>query len=131
MLAAIYLEAGFETARRIVRALWTSEVHELPESAVDPKSALQEWAQGRGLKLPRYVAVGRTGPDHAPRFLCEVRIDGLDPARGGGASKRDAEMAAATAFLSRSADPDATAIAPDALPAPRSTKRASNHKAAP
>lgn len=104
MLAAIYLEAGFDTARRIIRELWKSEVSRLPESAVDPKSALQEWAQARGLKLPRYVAVGRSGPDHAPKFQCEVRIDGLDPARGSGATKRDAEQAAATALLARTGE---------------------------
>lgn len=101
LLAAVHIEAGFETARRIIRALWSAEVSAMPDIAVDAKSALQEWAQARGLKLPRYVSVGRTGPDHAPRFECEVRIEGVKPARGSGASKRDAEQAAAKEMLGR------------------------------
>ena len=51
----------------------------------DAKSALQEWAQGKGLALPEYVEVSRKGPDHAPRFTSEVRIDGCAAgARRGG-----------------------------------------------
>ena len=69
--------------------------------AADPKSALQEWAQGQGLQLPSYVEIERTGPDHAPQFTSEVRIRGKAPARGQGTSKRAAEQAAATALLER------------------------------
>lgn len=101
MLAAIFLEAGFDTARRVIRSLWAEEIGRAPTTAVDPKSALQEWAQGRGLELPRYALVRRAGPDHAPVFECEVTIEALDPAHGSGASKREAEQAAATAFLAR------------------------------
>ena len=48
------------------------------------KSMLQEWAQGQGLPLPRYVEIERKGPDHAPVFTTEVSIDGKRPARGSG-----------------------------------------------
>ena len=57
--------------------------------------------QGQGLELPRYVEVSRSGPDHAPRFISEVRISGCKPARGEGNSKRAAELAAASALLMR------------------------------
>jgi ribonuclease-3 len=73
----------------------------VPQTAADAKSALQEWAQGRGLALPEYVEIARKGPDHAPLFTSEVRIAGLRPARGEGASKRAAEQAAASALLAR------------------------------
>ena len=85
VLGAIFLEAGYETARDVVRA----------------KSLLQEWVQGQGLDLPAYVEIDRQGPDHAPIFTAEVRIKGRKPARGEGASKRSAEQAAATALLAR------------------------------
>ena len=101
LLGAIFLEGGFKTARGVVRNLWESLSEDLPAPGVDAKSALQEWAQGRGLELPQYVEIARKGPDHAPRFTTEVRISGMEPARGEGASKRASEQAAARALLER------------------------------
>lgn len=101
VLGAIFLEAGYKKARDVVRRLWENEEVSFGNAAADPKSALQEWAQGQGLALPSYVEVERTGPDHAPSFTSEVRIKGKTPARGKGASKRAAEQAAASAMLER------------------------------
>jgi ribonuclease III len=101
VLGAVFLDAGFDKARGVVRELWAGQTPGLAGGVHDPKSALQEWAQGRGLPLPKYVEIARFGPDHAPVFTSEVRISGVDPARGEGASKRAAEQAAATAFLLR------------------------------
>lgn len=101
LLAAIFLEGGFAVARDVVRHLWTPLVERLPETVADSKSMLQEWAQGQGLPLPRYVEIDRKGPDHAPVFTTEVWIDGKKPSRGSGANKRSAEQAAASAMLIR------------------------------
>lgn len=101
VLGAIFLEAGYNKARDVVRRLWENEEVSFGQAAADPKSALQEWAQGQGLALPSYIEVERTGPDHAPSFTSEVRIKGKAPARGQGASKRAAEQAAASAMLER------------------------------
>lgn len=101
LLGAVFLEAGFAIARDVARGLWRPLLEGLPETVADPKSTLQEWAQGIGLALPEYVEVAREGPDHAPRFTSEVRIVGRAAARGEGASKRAAEQAAATALLLR------------------------------
>jgi ribonuclease III len=101
LLGAVFLDAGFEKARTVVRKLWQDQSEPVPEVAVDAKSALQEWAQGQGLALPKYTVVSRKGPDHAPRFTAEVFISGRQPAQGEGASKRIAEQEAATALLSR------------------------------
>jgi ribonuclease-3 len=102
LLGAIFIDAGFDAARAAVRRLWETQAPDQPTAAgPDAKSALQEWAQGQGLALPQYVEVERSGPDHAPRFISEVRIDGHPPARGEGASKRSAEQAAARALLER------------------------------
>lgn len=101
LLGAVFLEAGYDTARSVVRTLWGSRVGASPADAADAKSLLQEWAQGQGLDLPAYIEVDRQGPDHAPRFTAEVRIKGRKPARGEGANKRGAEQAAATALLAR------------------------------
>ena len=101
VLGAIFLEAGYDKAREIVRQLWMPKLDGAPTVVVDAKSALQEWAQGQGLELPSYIEVAREGPDHAPRFTSEVRIKGRKPARGEGASKRAAEQAAAATLLAR------------------------------
>lgn len=101
LLGAVFLEAGYEKAREIVRAHWGPLLAGSPAEAADAKSVLQEWAQGHGLDLPQYVEVAREGPDHAPRFTAEVRIKGRKPARGEGANKRAAEQAAAAALLAR------------------------------
>jgi ribonuclease III len=101
LLGAIFLEAGFETVREVVRQLWAPLLDGLPDMVTDAKSALQEWAQGQGLALPQYVETQREGPDHAPVFTTEVRIAGKVPARGSGASKRQAEQSAAAALLIR------------------------------
>jgi ribonuclease-3 len=101
LLGAVFLDAGFDEARSVVRSLWSEQLAGLPEISADAKSTLQEWAQGKGLELPKYVVVSRSGPDHAPHFLAEVHIAGRKPSRGEGSSKRQAEQAAANAMLAR------------------------------
>ncbi len=65
----------------------------------DPKSALQEWAQGRGLPTPTYTVVEQVGPDHAPQFRIAVKVEGGQSGLGIGSSKRTAEQAAARNLL--------------------------------
>lgn len=101
VLGAVFLDSNFDKARGVVRRLWQTDGATVTHEAADAKSALQEWAQGQGLALPEYIEIARKGPDHAPRFTTEVRIGGKAPARGEGASKRQAEQAAATALLMR------------------------------
>lgn len=101
ILAAVFLDGGFAKARATVRTLWEPQCDLPSHGDQDAKSALQEWAQGRGMPLPRYAEISRSGPDHAPVFVSEVQIDGSKPGRGEGASKRAAEQAAASAVLAR------------------------------
>ena len=67
----------------------------------DPKTALQEWAQARGLPPPLYRETARSGPDHAPEFTVSVELPGFAAAEAKGAAKRLAEQAAASAFMTR------------------------------
>lgn len=101
LLGAVFLDGGFDKARAVVRKLWNTQAEPAKDVVIDPKSALQEWAQGRGLPLPKYTVVLRQGPDHAPNFTAEVTIAGKKPARGAGTSKRIAEQQAASALLKR------------------------------
>jgi len=101
VLGAIFADGGYAAASAAVRKFWEPHLGELEEAALDAKSVLQEWAQGKRLPLPRYLEVAREGPDHAPRFTAEVQIEGVAPERGQGANKRAAEQAAALAMLVR------------------------------
>ena len=99
VIAAIYLDAGLEAARSVVLTLWGARIETVETDARDPKSALQEWAQARGLAPPDYIEVARTGPDHAPLFTIEVSLASGETARAQAASKRNAERDAANALL--------------------------------
>lgn len=100
VIAAVYLDAGFETARTVVLALWGDRITRVEADARDAKTALQEWAQARGLAPPRYEEVARSGPDHAPEFTIVARLETGEEAASKAGSKRQAEQAAAKALLS-------------------------------
>ena len=104
VMAALYLDGGLEPARSMFAQLWSDEIEALDQpGAKDPKTALQEWAQGRGRPLPVYAVVERTGPEHAPTFTVSVLVEGCEPALGQGGNRQSAEKAAAEALLAREA----------------------------
>lgn len=99
VIAAIYLDGGLDAARRFVQRLWTPVMERSAEPPRDAKTALQVYAQQRGLALPVYREVTRSGPAHDPVFVMEVVVDGGAPVQGQGTSKRAAEQGAAAALL--------------------------------
>lgn len=101
VIAAVYLDAGFDAAQSMILRLWGDRISTVKADARDAKTALQEWAQARGLQPPRYVETARSGPDHAPEFTIEAQLDGLQPQSATAGSKRQAEQAAAKAMLTR------------------------------
>ncbi len=101
LIAAIYLDGGYEAAKSFVEVHWRDRMLETPVGGRNAKSALQEWAQGQGHGTPTYEIAERTGPDHAPTFVISVNIGSLPPGHGEGRNRREAEQAAATAVLLR------------------------------
>lgn len=99
VIAAVYHDAGFEVAKDLILRLWGSRIHEVEEDARDAKTALQEWAQARGLPPPNYVEVARTGPDHAPVFTIAAKLETGQSQQATAGSKRQAEQAAAGNLL--------------------------------
>ena len=102
LIAALYLDGGLPAARKFVMHYWHDDFAASVPELRDAKTALQEWAQSGVLKdkvQPTYVVTERSGPDHAPSFLIEVRIPGHEPQRGEGLTKRDAEQDAAARML--------------------------------
>lgn len=106
VIAALYCDGGLDAVRPMFLAFWSGEFDNLGTPRPrDPKTALQEWAQGDGRPLPTYQVISRDGPDHAPLFTVEVTVEGLAPATGKGASRQAAEKAAAQAVLDREPNP--------------------------
>ena len=102
VIGAVYLDEGFAPAQTLVRRLF-QEVEITPQmqaAAKDPKTELQEWLQGRRMKLPVYRVAGTLGAAHKQTFEVECEIPDLGQTeRGIGASRRAAEQAAAAAIL--------------------------------
>lgn len=98
LIGAIFLDGGLAPAAAFVERYWKPLLLAVKEPPKDPKTGLQEWAQGRGMALPEYVEISRLGPDHAPEFEIEARV-GKHAARGLAGNKRAAEQAAAKTLL--------------------------------
>jgi ribonuclease III len=101
LIGAVYLDGGFVAAEALIGRLWQARMKTKAEPLRDPKTVLQEWAQGRGLPTPAYREIARSGPDHDPQFRVAVQLPDLAPAEGSGRSKRAAEQAAAAAMMKR------------------------------
>ena len=96
VLAAVYLDGGMDAARDMVHRL-IGDCTETGET--DPKSALQEYVQSKGLSNPTYETLGEEGPPHDRVFTAAVLIEGKQAAIGKGTSKKRAEQEAASAAL--------------------------------
>jgi ribonuclease-3 len=101
LIAAVYLDGGFDAARRFVLNAWAGLLSQPQGVVKDAKTFLQEWALGRGLPIPVYGVLSREGPEHEPVFVVSVEVKDRAPAQGVAKSKRAAEMEAAAAFLRR------------------------------
>jgi ribonuclease-3 len=108
LVAALYLDGGFEAAHRFVRAEFARSLAEESDQPEDPKSTLQELLQANGRRLPRYQVVAEDGPSHRRRYRVECRLDDGQVTTGEDYSKKAAQQEAARAalaFLSREGPP--------------------------
>lgn len=107
VIAALYLDAGIEVARRFVVQHVIGEsgpACEDTDEFTDHKSALQELTQARKMPMPRYRIVGTTGPEHAKVFTVEALVGEAACERAEGASKKAAGQEAARKLLDRLGD---------------------------
>lgn len=102
VVGAVHLDAGYITAEALVLRLF-ADVQINPNMAAtakDPKTELQEWLQGRRMRLPVYRVAATLGAAHKQTFDVECEIPELGATeRGIGASRRAGEQAAAAAML--------------------------------
>ncbi len=99
LLGAMYIDGGFEPCQHLIEKHWAQYVDTMTYPPRDPKTELQEWAQGRGFEIPNYEIVKREGPDHAPEFTVRVIVKGHPPQEAKGLNRRQAEKDAAKKLL--------------------------------
>lgn len=101
LVGAIMLELGVDEACAFVLRMLGDRLDptSLLSTTSDPKNLLQELVQKRGLGLPEYEITGQEGPAHQRIFTALVRIGGKVAAEGSGASKQQAQRAAAASAL--------------------------------
>ena len=99
VIAAVYLDAGFQAARDMVLRLWADRITQVDDDARDAKTSLQEWAQARSLSPPEYIEIDRNGPDHAPIFTIMAQLSTGVKGSATAGSKREAQQGAARALM--------------------------------
>jgi len=101
LVGALYLDQGLDSVRRLLEPLILPEISRALQESFekDPKSHLQELAQARMHRTPRYATVAESGPDHAKQFTVAVSIGDQVYGQGEGPSKQQAAQAAARAAL--------------------------------
>ncbi len=107
LVAAIYLDCGFERCRAVVLPWFEDALAALPvgKPEKDAKTRLQEWLQSKQRPLPLYELISESGDDHAKQFVARCSL--TEPpvaAEGEGTSRRIAEQAAAAAVLEKLAE---------------------------
>lgn len=99
LIGALYLDHGFDAAEAFIRKHWAVLVEGHIDAPRHPKSALQEWAAANNRRAPVYTITDRSGPHHNPTFAVTVSMGSAGEASATGASKQEAETAAASALL--------------------------------
>jgi ribonuclease-3 len=103
IIAAIYLDGGFQPAREFVerQVLSAMKKGSVVTSDENYKSMLLEYAQSQGIGAPRYHIVKEEGPDHDRTFTVDVMLNNVRQGRGTGKNKKEAEQAAASEALEK------------------------------
>lgn len=101
VLGAIYLDQGYQRTKEVIEMFVLSRLDEVIEKELyrDPKSVLQEIIQEKHKITPTYRLIEEDGPDHNKRFLMGAYVNEEQISTGRGASKQEAETAAAQSAL--------------------------------
>ena len=103
LIAAVYMDGGFDAAFRTVHKLmdYTIEKGSRDQLPSDSKTKLQELCQKKEGSGPEYRIIKEEGPDHDKTFTAAVFIKGKQVSTGMGKTKKEAEAAAAAEALKR------------------------------
>ncbi|MHA1549857.1 MAG: ribonuclease III [Alphaproteobacteria bacterium] len=98
ILGALYLDQGLEKTKDFISETWGTKITEMAEPPKDAKSQLQEQEQQAGQPVPTYTLIKKSGEDHAPFFIIEVKTS-QGTAKGEGKTKKEAAQNAAQNML--------------------------------
>ena len=101
LIGAIYIDSNFEEVKKVVLNLWSKKLSSQEKPPVDAKSFLQEWCLSKKKKIPVYKILEKSGPDHKPTFLVELRIENFQKVKGEGSTKKKAEIDAAQKIIEK------------------------------
>ncbi len=104
IIAAIYLDGGYEAARGVVLNLFSNRLRNLGKESheKDPKTQLQEYLQSKKVDLPSYSVIQVEGEQHEQVFTVKCRVDSLNKeATGRGGSRKQAEQDVAECLLKK------------------------------
>ncbi len=101
VLGAVYLDQGYEAAKRLIEKSILSTFAEILETGswMDPKSHLQEVVQSREGYTPVYKVLREDGPDHEKTFIVGVFVNDKLVGQGSGPSKQIGQVQAAETAL--------------------------------
>ena len=101
LIGAIYIDSNFQEVKKVVLNLWGKKLSSQEKPPVDAKSFLQEWCLSKKKKIPVYKILEKSGPDHKPTFLVELRIENFQKVQGEGSTKKKAEIDAAQKIIEK------------------------------
>lgn len=101
VFGAIFSDSGYAEAKRVILELFGESLVQAARKNfdVDYKTRLQEFCQARHRRVPNYVLLDTSGPDHERTYVVEVRLGDRVCGRGEGRSKKAAEQQAASCAL--------------------------------
>lgn len=101
VIAACYLDGGFESAAQFIRTFILCDVPVKRLHNVDYKTTLQELVQRKKDQVLSYTLTGESGPDHDKQFCVAVSLNGKTVGEGTGRSKKKAEQDAARVAIEK------------------------------
>jgi ribonuclease III len=102
IMGAIYLDGGLEAARNFLFRNFTPQIEDILKTPLrNWKALLQDYCQKKYQQTPTYHVLQASGPDHSKIFEISVLINQQELGRGKGASKKEAQQAAAADAISR------------------------------
>lgn len=96
IIGAIYVDGGLEEAKKFLFTQCDEEMNAILKTPLSNwKALLQNYSQREFQQPPEYKVLSESGPDHSKEFLISVEINGNEMGKGSGASKKEAQQAAA------------------------------------
>ena len=99
LIGAIFIDGGLKNAEKFILKYWEDSLKYSDNTFIDSKTKLQEYSLKKFKKLPTYVLIKTSGPDHKPLFNVTAKIVDSKKISATGKSKKEAQQNAARKLL--------------------------------